>query len=120
MKLSTKQVTTLLVTATVAAALPGISQLVVPKKKRESQFDKLLQRHDRKGELRAEILGMSAYEFRQLRKTKSFDDIIVAAGLSKRAFRMALVGWLRNDLKQRGWSSHRIDRYVLTRATRMV
>lgn len=120
MKLSTKTVATLLVAATVAAAVPGISQVSISKLRRESQFDRLLQRHDRKGELRADILGMPARDLRRMLRTMSFDDIIKSCGIdSKRAFRLALVGKLRNELRQRGWSRSRIDTYVMRRTLRI-
>lgn len=120
MKLTTKTVATLLVASSIAAAVPGISQLPISKKRRESQFDKLLQRHDRKGEIRAELLGMSAYDFRQTMRTKNLEQLITESGMgSKRAFRLALVGMLRDELLQRGWSRTRIDRYVMVRALRM-
>lgn len=120
MKLSTKTVASLLVVTAVAAAAPGLSQITIPKKRRESQFDKLLATHDRKGELRAEILGLSPHEFKQLIKQMSFDEVIQTCGLySKRDFRIALLGKLRNELLQRGWSRTRIDAYILMRAPRM-
>lgn len=120
MKLSTKTVASLLVVTAIAAAVPGLSQIGIPKKRRESMFDKLLSSHDRKGELRAEILGISPHEFKQLSKTSTFDQIIQSAGLySKRDFRLALMGRLRNELLQRGWSRSRIDTYVQMRAPRM-
>lgn len=120
MKLTTKTVATLLVASSIAAAVPGLSQIVAPKKRRESQFDALLQRHDRKGAIRAELLGMSPYEFRQEMRTKNLEQLIVDSGIgSKRAFRLALVGMLRDELLQRGWSRTRIDRYVMVRAVRM-
>ena len=120
MKLSTKTVASLLVVTAVAAAVPGLSQITIPKKRRESLFDKLLSTHDRKGEIRAEILGVSPHEFKQMSKTKNFEQVILACGLySKRDFRLALLGRLRNELLQRGWSRARIDTYVLTRAPRM-
>ena len=120
MKLSTKTVASLLVVTTVAAAVPGLSQITIPKKRRESQFDKLLSTHDRKGELRAEILGIAPHAFKQLSKKMTFEEVIQACGLySKRDFRLALAGYLRNDLLQRGWSRARIETYILTRAPRM-
>ncbi len=120
MKLSTKTVATLLVAASIAAAIPGVTQIRLTKKRRESQFDRLLQRHDRKGDIRAELLGMSAADFRFVSRTRSFDDIVKESGIgSKRAFRMALVGRLRDELLTRGWSRARIDQYVLVRAMRM-
>lgn len=121
MKLSTKTVASLLVVTAVAATAPGLSQIAIPKKRRESQFDKLLSRHDRKGELRAEILGLSPHEFKQMSKQMSFEQVIQACGLySKRDFRIALLGYLRSELLHRGWSRTRIEAYVLTRAPRMV
>ena len=120
MKLSTKTVASLLVVTAVAAAVPGLSQIAIPKKRRESQFDKLLQAHDRKGELRAEILGITPHEFKQMSKKMTFEEVIQACGLySKRDFRIALLGYLRNELLQRGWSRTRIDAYILMRAPRM-
>ena len=120
MKLTTKTVASLLVVTAVAAAVPGLSQITIPKKRRESQFDKLLSTHDRKGELRAEILGISPHEFKQMSKKMTFEEVIQACGLySKRDFRLALAGCLRNELLQRGWSRARIETYILTRAPRM-
>jgi hypothetical protein len=120
MKLATKTVARLLVATAVAAAVPGLSQITIPKKRRESQFDKLLATHDRKGELRAAILGISPHEFKQLSKTGSFEHVIQSCGFySKRDFRIALLGYLRNELLQRGWSRTRIDTYILVRAPRL-
>jgi hypothetical protein len=119
MKLTTKTVATLLVAASIAAAVPGMSQLPTTKARRQSQFDLLLRRHDRKGELRAEILGMDIHTFRRARRSQSLDGLIMKAGMTKRAFRIALVGMLRDELLRRGWSRTRIDRYVMLRALRM-
>ena len=120
MKLSTKTVASLLVVTAVAAAVPGLSQIAVPKKRRESQFDKLLQTHDRKGELRAEVLGISPHRFKQMCKKMPFEEVIRTCGLSsRRDFRIALFGCLKNELLGRGWSRAKIEAYILTRAPRM-
>ncbi len=120
MKLSTKTVASLLVVTAVAAAVPGLSQIAIPKKRRESQFDKLLSAHDRKGELRSEILGISPHEFKQMSKRLTFEQIVQECGIySKRDFRIALLGYLRSELLARGWSRARIDAYILMRAPRM-
>ena len=120
MKLSTKTVATLLVVTAVAAAAPGLSQIAVPKKRRESQFDKLLSTHDRKGEIRSDILGISPHEFRRLRRNMSFEQVIQQCGFyNKRDFRIALLGFLRNELLSRGWSRDRIDSYIVIRAPRL-
>lgn len=120
MKLSTKTVASLLVVTAVAAAVPGLSQIAIPKKRRESQFDRLLATHDRKCEIRAEILGISPHEFRRLRRSMSFEQVIHLCGFySKRDFRIALLGLLRNELLQRGWTRDRIDSYIIMRAPRV-
>lgn len=119
MRMSTKTLTSLLLVTAVAATVPGISRLPGAKR-RESQFDRILQRHDRKGELRAEVLNMSPLELRALQKRVPFNDIIHRAGFKNdRAFRLALFGKLKNELHQRGWTPQRIDRYVTLRRSRI-
>lgn len=120
MKLSTKTVASLLVVTAAAAAAPGLSQIAIPKKRRESQFDRLLATHDRKCEIRAEILGITPHEFRRLRRNMTFEKVVQLCGFySKRDFRIALLGYLRNDLLHRGWSRERIESYIMIRAPRM-
>lgn len=121
MRISTKTLASLLLVTAVAAAIPGISTKVPGvKKRRESQFDRLLQRHDRKGEIRGEILGLSPLEFRDMQKKMSFEDIIRRHGFpDARAFRMALFGKLRNELRQRGWTRRRIDHFMVSRRDRI-
>lgn len=119
MRLSTKTVASLLLVTAVATAVPGISKF--PKsKRRESQFDRLLQRHDRKGELRAELLGLSPLVFRDMQKHMSFEEIAKKRGFATvRSFRLALLGKLKNELHRRGWTSNRIERFVLLRSNRL-
>ena len=122
MKISTKTVATLLLVTAVAAAVPGISEKLpgAKRRRRESQFDRLLQRHDRKGELRAEVLGIERRTFRELQKRLTMEAIAKQRGFKGvRDFRVALMGRLKNELHQRGWSSGRIEQYVLTRSTRV-
>lgn len=116
-KLSTKTIATLTVVTAAAAALPGISRLA-HFKGHESQFDKLFQRHDRKGEVRADILGMTPYELKKQLRKYSFDEIIAKAGMTRRTFRVALLGKLRNELRMRGWTAAKIDSYVTMRLSR--
>ncbi|MEO5949721.1 MAG: hypothetical protein ABIP74_04925 [Candidatus Saccharimonas sp.] len=120
MRLPTKTIASLLVAASAAATVPGISQLSISGRRKVSQFDRLLQRHDRKGYLRAELLGLSVYEFRRLQKTIDLEAIIKQCGMgSKRNFRLALVGKLRDELLQRGWSRTRIETYLVRRTLRV-
>jgi hypothetical protein len=118
--MSTKTLTSLLIVTGVAAAVPGISQLPGRKGRHESKFDRILQRHDRKGELRAEVLGINPLELRDMQKRLPFKDIIRRRGFKNdRAFRLALFGKLKNELRQRGWSSQRIEHYVAVRSSRL-
>ena len=59
MRISTKTLASLLLVTAVMAAAPGIGKKS-REHRRETQFDRILQRHDRKGELRAEVLGIDA------------------------------------------------------------
>ena len=114
MKISTKTLASLLLVTAVATAVPG------SKRRRESQFERLMQRHDRKGELRAEILGLTPLQFRDLQKKKSFGEIVRRGGFtSERAFRLAFLGKLKDELHHRGWTAQRIERYVLARSPRL-
>ncbi|MFI5212775.1 MAG: hypothetical protein ACHQTE_02330 [Candidatus Saccharimonadales bacterium] len=118
--MSTKTLASLLLVTAVAAAVPGISRIPGSKRRQESQFDRLLQRHDRKGELRAEILGIEPLAFRDMQKRMSFDDIAKRRGFgTKRAFRTALLGKLKNELHQRGWTANKIEHYMVTRSGRL-
>jgi hypothetical protein len=121
MRISTKTLTSLLLVTAVAAAVPGITSKVPGSmRRRESQFDRLLQHHDRKGELRAEILGIDPLLFKDLQKRMPLSDIVRRSGfLSVRAFRLALFGKLKGELKSRGWSPHRIERFVTARSSRV-
>ena len=120
MRISTKTLATLLVVTAVAAAVPGISRIPGSKRRQESQFDRLLQRHDRKGELRSDVLGLSPLVFRDMQKKLSFDEIARRRGfLDKRAFRVALFGKLKNELRMRGWTTKRIEQYMGARSGRL-
>ena len=120
MRISTKTVTSLLLVTAVAAAVPGISKMPGSKRRQESQFDRLLQRHDRKGELRAEILGLDPLVFRDMQKQLSFAEIARKRGFADaRAFRLAMLGRLKSELRQRGWTMKRIERFMVARSGRL-
>lgn len=115
-KLSTKTIATLAVVTAAAAAVPGLTRVAG----RGSQFDKLLQRHDRKGEMRASILNITPYELKKQLRRHSFEDIVKRAGMTERTFRRALLASLRNDLRSRGWTTAKIDEYIQIRSLRTV
>lgn len=114
MKLTTKTITSLLLTT---AFIPHVGSRPGGK---QSQFERILQKHDRKGELRSDILGMSPLEFRDQYKKQPFEELIRQHGFKSEAlFRLALFGKLRDELMHRGWSRQRIDRHVMARNERM-
>lgn len=120
MRISTKTLASLLLVTAVAATLPGISKLSNVRRRHESQFDRLLQRHDRKGDIRAEILGLDPLTFRNMQKKVPFNEIAKQRGFSHpRAFRLALLGKLKNELHQRGWTARKIDHYMVSRRDRV-
>jgi uncharacterized protein YydD (DUF2326 family) len=121
MKISTKTLASLLLVTAVAIAVPGLTRrLPGAKYRRESQFDRLLQHHDRKGELRADILGLDPAEFKNLQRQLSLAEIAKKRGFKNvRAFRIALFGKLKSELRKRGWSTNRIEHYVAVRSNRM-
>lgn len=102
-QLSTKTLESLLV-ATIKATTS--SQVKVAMR----HLDRALRRHDRKGELRAGILGIDVAQFKELQKKSHFDEIIKQGGFKERQdFCLALIGKLRSELLYRGWSRQRID-----------
>lgn len=120
MRMSTKSVASLLLVTAVAAAVPGISRMPGSKKRQQSQFDRLLQRHDRKGELRAAVLGIDALSLRNLLRHHTFEEIIHQQGFANvRGFRVALLGKLKHELRGRGWTDHKIQQYMLARSGRL-
>ena len=117
MKVSTKNLASLLVVSAVALVAPGITRL--GNFRRPSKFDRILQRHDRKGELRASLLGVEPHVFRSLQRKLPLEEIVKRHGFSdSRQFRLALCGKLKDELRQRGWSSRRIDKFVAVRSDR--
>ena len=119
MRISTKTLASLLLVTAVMTAAPGIGKKQ-RKGRRETQFDRLLQKHDRKGELRADVLGIPSFAFRDMQKHMTFDEIVRRSGFSSvRAFRLALLGKLKAELRQRGWTTQRIERYMIARSGRL-
>lgn len=118
MRISTKALASLLLMTTVTGTVKGAKH-VMDLRKLQTRFERILQRHDRKGELRAEIFGVSPETFRTLQRHTPLEALVRKYGFKdESAFCRALLGKLRLELRQRGWTSHRIDQYVNRRLDR--
>lgn len=119
MRISTKALASLLLTTTVTGVVKGAGKMI-GYRKREVRFERTMQRHDRKGELRAEIIGIAPEDFRSLQRHIPLPNLVRKYGFKDEfAFRKALLGKLRMELRQRGWTPRRIDNYVVTRTARI-
>lgn len=87
---------------------------------RFKKLERLYQHHDRKHELRASVLGISAEELRQQLKDRSIDTVIKKHGFKNRiSFYTAVTGKLKDELHRRGWSERKIEEYVQKRLARL-
>lgn len=106
MKLSTKTVSSLYVAVrdvAVRSHAVGDKQL--------KKLERILRRHDRKGDLRASILGIEPVEYREQQRQYPMEQLVKKYGFDDIAsFFVALYAKLRHELRSRGWKVSRIKR----------
>lgn len=86
----------------------------------ESKLDRLTRRHDRKMELQANILGITPTQLKEELKTSSFEQILKRHGFKqKEDFHTALIGKIKDELKNRGWSEEKIQKMLDKRISRL-
>lgn len=118
MKLSTKTLGSVLI-ATIVNATPS-KRRICTQRGRE-KYERVVQKHDRKGELRASVLGIEPTEFRDREKKHSLAQIVKSCGFTdERSYYRALAAKVKDELRKRGWTSYRMDEFVLTRLTRPI
>jgi uroporphyrinogen-III synthase len=84
------------------------------------RYERVLEKHDRKGELRASVLGIDSPEFREKERHHSLANIVKNYGFdNEQAFYRALIGKIREELHKRGWSFRRIEAYEMSRLARL-
>lgn len=115
MKIATKTLASLLLIVMVSVSTINVAG-ATPQDKlprtNDRKLERVYKRHDRKLELRASILGISSEQLRVELKKKSFEAVIKQYGFKdKLAFYKALTGKLKEELKKRGWSEGRINRF---------
>lgn len=124
MKIATKTLATIILVvmltiSTTSMALAAPQEDKTPQRN-DRKLERTIRRHDRKMELRASVLGMSADELRDELKTRTFDAIIKQHGFKDRAsFHTALIGKLKDELKHRGWSDDKINKMLQKRLDRL-
>lgn len=118
MQLATNTLESLL---TASAAIVNAPQRAAKKTaKLWQRLDRILQRHDRKGKLRAGLLGITPQKFRELQKKQSFEQLVRQFGfIDIRSFCTAVLGKVKDQLRSKGWSQNRIDHYIGRRSGRL-
>lgn len=118
MKLTTKSLLSAL-TAAIVNATPKTYRIV--SQRRERRYERILEKHDRKGELRASVLGIESIDFRDEERKQPLSDLVRTYGFSdERAFYSAVVAKIHEELRRRGWTLGRIHRYEETRLARVM
>ncbi len=121
MKIATKALATLLIATVLTVSVHGSVAATPNFDKKEAKLERLQQHHDRKMELRASVLGMSADELREELKVKPFEKIIKKRGFKTReAFQVALIGKMKEELQRRGWSEQKIEAMIQKRQARVM
>lgn len=123
-----KKITTNTLATLVLIGMMSLTTINVSALSREGTMDKqqlkrlerVYQHHDRKHELRASVLGISAEELREQLKVKSLDTIVKKHGFKDRmSFYTAMTGKLKDELRRRGWSERKIEELVQKRLARL-
>lgn len=116
MKIATKALASIMIIAILslsAVNFAGAAPESNVAKSNERKLERIIKRHDRKMELRASVLGISADELKDQLKTKPFDTILKQHGFKDReAFNTALAGKLKDELRKRGWGDDKIDKIM--------
>jgi len=108
-KIATKSLLSALIAAIINARIGVYS--TIPQR-RERRYRRILEKHDRKGELRASVLGIDSIDFRHKERQHSLSEIVQSYGFTdERAFYRALTSKIHEELRLRGWTAKRIQRF---------
>lgn len=122
MKLATKTLTSLLIITVISlsssqlvnAATTGAHQKI------EHRIERISKRHDRKMEMQASVLGITPVQLKEELKNSTFDQVLKKHGFKTReAFRIALAGKVKDELKKRGWSDEKIQKLLEKKVNRL-
>ncbi|GEM_PF-247054 len=122
-KIATNTLATLVLVGMMSLASLNVAALADHKtddKQRLKRLERVYQHHDRKHELRASVLGISADELREQLKVKSLSTVVKKHGFrDKLSFYTAVTGKLKEELRRRGWSERKIDEHFQKRLARL-
>lgn len=123
-KVATDTLATLVLISIMSLSTINVSALshrpVLQDKSQLKRLERVYQHHDRKHELRASVLGISASELRNQLKVKSLDTIVKKHGFkNKMLFYTAVTGKLKNELRRRGWSERKLEERIQKRLARL-
>lgn len=123
MNIATKTLATIMLVAILTLSASGVSAMTpgtqMNKHRESKQLERLYKHHDRKMELRASVLGISADDLRSKLKDQTFDQVIKHAGFKDKAsFHTALVGKMKEELRKRGWDDQKIQAFMQKRLAR--
>ena len=123
MKVATNTLATLVLIGVISLSPVNMAALSASSsvdKANMKKLERLYQRHDRKLELRASILGITPEELREQLKAKSLDVVVKKYGFRDRAaYYVALTGKLKDELRKRGWSERKLDIFIQKRIARL-
>ena len=126
MKIATKALATLVLigmltlTSVNASAISTGNGATPNQRRNEKKLEKMYQRHDRKLQLRASVLNMSADDLRDQLKARSLDSVIKRHGFKDRqSFYTAVTGKLKDELHRRGWDNNKINGFLAKRLARL-
>jgi hypothetical protein len=123
-KIATNTLVTLVLIGVMSLSSVNVSALSGQASRTNQQqlkrLERVYQRHDRKHELRASLLGMTPEELRIQLKRASLESVIKKHGFKdKLTFYIALTGKLKDELRRRGWSERKIEEQVEKRLARL-
>ncbi len=123
MKIATNTLVTIFVIGLLAMSAPTVSAMnhsVASVQQASHKMERVYRYHDLKLELRASVLDMDSEQLREELKISSFDQVIKRHGFKDRlSFHTAIIGKVKDELRHRGWSDKKIDRYLLKRTERL-
>lgn len=117
MKIATRSLLSALIAAIVNAR-QGTHRIA--SRRKEQRYRRILEKHDRKGELRASVLGIDSIDFRHKERQYPLSQIVQSYGfVDEHAFYGALTAKIHEELRLRGWTTRRIHQFETTQLQRV-